>query len=147
MTRPSRTTCSWTSYTESTWAGVPPKTGMGTVPVGAHAPQCSCHVEKRALKAPPRITIRDGWVGPWTPLHVDPFRVPWCRDPEGCRTSLHGEHVEATVVLPHRKQDECMRELYQELAMCMARAGLQSKTRLARPSLRSQRCSHGNSAS
>ena len=120
---------------------------MGPVPVGAHAPQCGGHVEKRASKVPPRIAIGDSQVGHWTPLYVDPFRVPWFRDPEGCRTSLHGEHVVASSVLPHRQQDECMRELHQELSRCMARAGLQSEIRSARPSLRSQRCSCGHSTS
>ena len=58
-----------------------------------------------------------------------------------------GECVVAPSILPCRQQDECMRELHQELTKHMARASLQSKTRLARPSLRSWRHSHSHSSS
>ena len=82
--------------------------------------------------------------GPWTSLHLDPIRIHGFRDLKGCRTSLQGEHIVAAGMLPCRQQDEWMRELHQELTRYMARAGLQSKTRPARPSLRS---SHGYSTS
>ena len=64
-----------------------PKTGMGPVPVRMHAPQHNHHVEKRVSKVLQRITIRDG-VSSWTPLCVNPFRIPWFRNPKGWRTSL-----------------------------------------------------------
>ena len=124
-----------------------PKTRMGPVPIGVHAPQWSCHVEKRASKVLLRITIGDGWVGPWTPNCVDPFRVLWIRYPKGCRTSLQGEHVVAPSIPLHRQQDECMRELHQKPTRHMTKAGLWSKTETARPSSRSQRCSCGHSTS
>ena len=58
-----------------------------------------------------------------------------------------GECVVASSVLSHRQQDNCMRELHQELTRHMTRAGLQSKTGPGRPSSRHQGCSHGHSAS
>ena len=118
-----------------------PETGMGFVPVGVHSPQCSHHAEKKALKALLKITIGNGWVGHWTPLHADPFRICWCSNPEAYRQ----EHAVAPSVLPCRLQDKCMMELCQELARYMARAGLQSKTRSARPSSKGWRCSHSHS--
>ena len=51
------------------------------------------------------------------------------------------------VFFPHKQQDECMKELNQELAWHMARAGLQSETRSARPPSRGQRHSHSHSVS
>ena len=56
-----------------------------------------------------------------------------------------GEHAVVPSVLPCIQQDKCMRELHQELARCMARAGLQCETRMARLSLRDQ--SHSCSCS
>ena len=40
-----------------------------------------------------------------------------------------GEDMVAPSVFPHQQQNGCMRKLHQELARCMARAGLQNKTR------------------
>ena len=85
--------------------------------------------------------------GPWTPLCVDPFRVHGFRDLKGYQTSLWGKHVVAPNILPHRQQDECMSELCQEVTKHMTRAGLQDEPRPARPTARSRRCSHCNSAS
>ena len=50
------------------------------------------------------------------------------------------EYVVALCVLPHRQQDECMRELCQEHTRHIARASLEGKNGPARPSLRSQSC-------
>ena len=44
-----------------------------------------------------------------------------------------GESAVVPSILPCRHQDECMRELHQELTKCMVRAGLQGESRLARP--------------
>ena len=52
-----------------------------------------------------------------------------------------GELTVAPSVLPHKQQDACMRELHQELARCITRAGLQSEVGSAGPSSRGQRCS------
>ena len=58
-----------------------------------------------------------------------------------------GECVVAPSVLPCWWQEECIKELYQELAQHMARAGLQSWPRPARPTSPGRRCSHGHSTS
>ena len=50
-------------------------------------------------------------------------------------------------ILPHRQQDDCMRELHQELTKCMARDGLQGESGLARSTASGRRCSHSHSAS
>ena len=50
----------------------------------------------------------------------------------------------APSMLSCQQQDDCMRELQQELNKCMARAGLQGTPGLAWPS-RSRRYSHGHS--
>ena len=47
-----------------------------------------------------------------------------------------GDCAMAPSILPHRQQDEFMQELHQELTKCMARTGLQGKSRLARPTAR-----------
>ena len=125
-----------------------PKTRIGPVTVGANAPQWSLHADKRASKVIPRITIGDGQVSPWAPFCVDPFRVPLFRDPKGCRTSLQGGTCSsAQHTPPQGNKMRCMRELCRECTRHMGRAGLQSKTGPAGPSLRSQRCSHGCSTS
>ena len=86
---PESTVFEWVTKRTS-WLEYHPKKRMGPVPVGVHALQCSHHVEKRASQALPRIAVRDGQVSPWMLLGVDPFRVPWFRDPKGGRTSLQG---------------------------------------------------------
>ena len=50
-------------------------------------------------------------------------------------------------VVPCRQQDECMREQHHELTKCMARAGIEGKFRLARPTARGRRCSYSYSTS
>ena len=72
---------------------------------------------------------------------------PWFRDPKVEEHVYRAECVIAPSILSHSQQDECIRELCQELTRCMTRAGLQSKTGPARPSSRSQRCSHSHSTS
>ena len=58
-----------------------------------------------------------------------------------------GECIVVFSVLPHQWHDECIRELCQELAKCMTRAGLQGKLRPARPTARGGRCSCSHYAS
>ena len=78
------------NYTGNTWAGALPRNRNG-----AHSCWSTCSItwlpcKERASKALLRIRIVDGRISPWTSHHVDPFRVPWCRNPEGGRTSLQG---------------------------------------------------------
>ena len=79
------------SYEENIQTGVPPRNKNGVpVPFGVYAPQCSYHAEKTASKVLLRIAIWDSQVSPWTPLCVESLRIPWFRNPKGCRTSLQG---------------------------------------------------------
>ena len=57
-----------------------------------------------------------------------------------------GEYVIAPSVLPFQQQEECIRELHLELAQHMARAGLQSRPRSARPTSQSRGCSHSQAS-
>ena len=58
-----------------------------------------------------------------------------------------GKCAMAPSILPCRQQDECLRELYQELTKCMASTGLQVRSSLARPTARSRRYSNSHSIS
>ena len=122
------------------------QTRVGSLSAGVHVPQYYLHEEKRVSKVllSPASSQSDG---PWAPIHPDPFRVHGCWNTKDHRTGLHGECVVAPSVLPHQWHDECMRELCQELTKHMARASLQGKPGLARPTARSRRCSNGHSAS
>ena len=55
-----------------------------------------------------------------------------------------GELAVATSVLPHKQQDECMRELCHELTRCMTRASLQSETKMTQSFLKGWRHFHSD---
>ena len=125
-----------------------PKTRVRSLSVGVPAPQCSLHEEKRVPKV---LQSTAGWDsqrnGLWAALCLDPFRTNRCGDIKDCQTSLQGECVVVPSVLPHQQQEEYIRELCQELAKCIGRAGLQSAPRPARLTSRSSGCFHGHAAS
>ena len=52
------------------------------------------------------------------------------------------EYMMAPSELPCQQQQECIKELHLELALCVARAGLQSRPGPARPTSQSRGCSH-----
>ena len=58
-----------------------------------------------------------------------------------------GKYMVAPSVFPCQWQEECIKELCQELTQCMARAGLQNGSGPTRPTVGSGRCSHGCSSS
>ena len=119
------------------------KTKVGSLYAGAPAPQCSLHEEKGAAKVLLSTTTWDCWSdGPWAHLCLGPFRVPRCGDTEDCQENLWRECVTAPSVLPQWWQEECIKELCLELDWHMARAGLQSRSRSARPTSWSRGCSH-----
>ena len=122
------------------------QTRMGSLSPGAYAPQHCLYPEKRVSKVFPSTSFC--WDDdPWTPFYENPFRVPICRDFVDCWRCLQGECAVAPHILPCRQQDECMRELHQELTMYMARTGLEYKSGLARSTARGRRCSHSHSVS
>ena len=123
------------------------QTRLGSLSADVPAPQ-HCLNEKRAPKVLPSTTSRDSQSnGPWATLHPHPFRVHRCRNTEYHQEGLLGECIVAPCVLPHQRHEECMTELHKELTKHMARAGIQSKPRLARPTARSRRHSHSCSTS
>ena len=85
-----------------------------------------------------------------TPEHPFMMTILGSPDAEILKVSEQVYKEECAVTpntLPHRQQDEYMRELCQVLTKCMARAGLQVKSRLARPIARGRRGSHSLSVS
>ena len=136
----------WMSYEENIWSwSYHPETRMGPVPVGAYAPTYAATMwRKEHQSALPRTTIRDAAKSaPEHALYVDPFRIPWFRNPKGCRTqSTGGVHRVVPSVLPCRQQGW----VHEGAAPRTHQAHDQgwptwSKTGPARPSLRSWRCS------
>ena len=136
------------SYKENIWAGVPPAKKSRAFFCWSTWSTTWPSFGKKSVKGAPNTASGDSQGhGPWTPFCADPFRVHRFRYLKGCGTSLWGEHVVVPNILPHRQQDECMRELHQECTWCMTRVGLQSETGLARPSFRNQRHSYNQSSS
>ena len=120
------------------------KTRVGSLSAGVPAPQHSLHEEKRPPKALLSTASWDGQsVGPWAPLCPDPFRVHGWWDTENHWESLLGGVCDSSQCAPLWQQEECIKELHLELAWCMARTGLQSGPRSARPTSQSRGCSHG----
>ena len=128
-----------------------PQTRVGSLSAGAPAPQCSFHEEKRvtegALWAPQAgdmAKLQQPLNTPhvWTLLGSTDVEIL-----KDCWAGLPGGVHNGTQCAPHQWDEECISELCQELAKCMARAGLQNEPGLARPTARSRRCSHRCSAS
>ena len=123
------------------------QTRVGSLSAGAPAPRCCLHEEKKCQghSQAPHVEMAKV-MAPSTP-HLDPFRVHGCINTEDFQADLLGECVVAPSVLPHWWHEECIKELHEELAKCMARACLQNEPRPARPTARSGRCSHNSSTS
>ena len=123
-----------------------PQTGMGPFSPGAYASQHHPDAEKRTSKALPSTATHQGD----SPEHPSMRTLLWSQDAETLKVAewvYWGECAVAPSILPCRQQDECMRELHQELARCMARADLLGESSLARPTARGRRCSHNCSIS
>ena len=101
-----------------------PETRMGPVSQVAYVPQCGHHVEKRASK----ILLRQQWeMVKSTPECPSMWTFLGSPDSEIRKVAgqvYRGEHRVAPSILSHRQQDECMRELCQDLSRHMTRAGL-----------------------
>ena len=119
---------------------------MGILLVGASVPLCRLHEEERAFvgsqrpqtegtkeAAPEHPSVKALLGATNGPIIQMAEQVYW------------GEWTLAPSMLCHHQQDECMRELWQELGRQRVRAGLQGAGVMR--SSRSRRCSWGYSAS
>ena len=113
---------------------------MGPLSPGAYPPQHCFHAEKRVSKA---LLSTESCQGD-SPEHPSMQTLLGFPDLEILKVAeqvYRGESVLLPNILPHRQQDECMRELHQELTKHMASPGLQGETGLARPTARGRRYS------
>ena len=101
---------------------------------------------EKSIKGAPK---NQNWRWPSQPLNT-PFVRTLLGSPDAeilkvVEQVYRGELAVVPNVLPYRQQDGWMRDLYQKITMYMARTGLQSDTRAARPSSRGQRHPHSHS--
>ena len=123
------------------------KTRMGPVLVGAHVHNTATMQRKEHQRYSGGSQLETTDMAPKHPSMQTLLGSPDSAILEIAEQVYRGEWVVALSILPHRQQDDCMRELCQELTRHTTRAGLQRKTGPARPSLRSQRHSNGHSTS
>ena len=92
----------------------------------------------------PRIRRGDSWVSPWSSLCVDPFRVPWCRNPEVGRTHLQERACSCTKCTTPQTTICVHEEAVPRTCQMHGQNGLESEVGSARPSSRGWRhsCNH-----
>ena len=100
-----------------------PQAGVETFLVGASVPQCGPHEEERALKVLLKTTGRGSWRdGSWTPLCEDLIGASEDAILQVAEQVYWGEWTLAPRVLSHWQQDDCMREIWQELNILLGLA-------------------------